>query len=113
MLSLLLHDSLAHAPIIGIFVRLPLHVLTVLLGLWGVDDTSFGNWLDRTKGHGKLILSNSVSVLDVFYYLAKIPGVRFIISAQNEENFEVVSGMGAAIRALTNRQPFFTSYTGP
>lgn len=35
--------------------------------------------------------------------------MKFVISSSDEDNFEIVSGLSAVIRILTNRQPFFNS----
>ena len=116
LLSLFLQDYLANIPVLGSLVALPINILNILLGLWGVDDSNFGNWVQKNRGKGKLILSNSLCILDPFYYMSRyrwkkfrMPGVKFVISSSDEDNFEIVSGLSAVIRILTNRQPFFNS----
>jgi hypothetical protein len=69
--SLILQDYVANIPVIGSLVAIPIHLLTYLLGLWGTDDSNFSNWVQKNRGKGKLILSNSLCILDAFYYMRK------------------------------------------
>jgi hypothetical protein len=42
----------------------------MLLGLWDVDDANLKKWGNINKGKGRIILSNSVTIIDAFYYMS-------------------------------------------
>ena len=69
--SLILQDYVGNIPVVGSLVAIPIHILTYMLGLWETDDSNFSNWLQKNRGKGKLILSNSLCILDAFYYMRK------------------------------------------
>ena len=70
VVSLMLQKVAAKGSIIGSIIQLPIKGLALALGLWSVDDGNFVNWLNKNRGKGKIILSNSVSILDAFYYMS-------------------------------------------
>lgn len=69
--SLILQDYVGNIPVVGSLVAIPIHLLTYMLGLWETDDSNFSNWVQKNRGKGKLILSNSLCILDAFYYMRK------------------------------------------
>ena len=70
VLSLLLQGVAARGGVLASIINLPIKWLACLLGLWSVDDTNFRNWINKNSGKGKLILSNSMCILDPFYYMS-------------------------------------------
>lgn len=82
-------------------------MLNYLLGIGAPDDIKFRRQMAE-NGKGKIILTNSVSILDCFYYANLSPRVKFLVGSPGEDHFTVVSGLAAMARTLRQRQPFFS-----
>jgi hypothetical protein len=69
-ISLLLSDFVKNVPVLKDLNRLPMSLFCFFLGLGRADDTNFKRWFEKNRGNGGVLLSNSVSILDAFYFIA-------------------------------------------
>ena len=60
----------------------PFYFVCIILGL-KADDESYCRLVSQNSTKGKLILSNSSSILDTFYFLSTLNSPSFIVSSPN------------------------------
>jgi len=83
VISLLIESFVGNIPVIGRINKIPLKILASMIGLWGSDDSNFKKLIEKRQGKGAIILSNSLCILDVFYFLAKYIKINLVYLMSN------------------------------